>query len=70
MLNNEWGVSQGTWQRSPLTYAGRDATDNLPTYRITRVVGGPEGEIPLETYRSTIDLDQTWSLQVGVRLGF
>ena len=70
MLNNEWGVSQTTWQRSPLTYAGRDAVDNVPTYRLTRVVGGPGGEIPLETYRSIINLNQTWSLQIGVRFAF
>ena len=70
MLNNEWGVQQTTWQRSPLTYAGRDAETNMPTYRLTRVTGGPDGEIPSETYRSIFNLNQTWSAQVGVRLSF
>ncbi len=70
MLNSEWGVSETTWQRSPLTYAGRDATDNVPTYRLTRVTGGPEGEIPYETFRPIIDINQTWSLQLGVKFIF
>jgi hypothetical protein len=70
LLNNEWGVQKTTWQRSPLTYAGRDAETNMPTYRLTRVTGGPDGEIPSETYRSIFNLNQTWSAQVGVRLSF
>jgi hypothetical protein len=70
MLNSEWGVQQTAWIQSPLTYAGRDANTNLPTYRLTRVPGGPAGEIPQETYRSIISLNQTWSAQIGVRYMF
>ncbi len=70
MLNSEWGVQQLPWQSAPLTYAGRDKTTNQPTYRITRVTGGPEGEVPSQVYRYDIHINQTWSAQVGVRYSF
>ncbi len=70
LLNSEWGVQETVWQRSPLTYAGRNADTNLPNYRITRVTGGPNNEVPTETFRSVVSLNQTWSAQIGIRYSF
>ena len=70
LLNNEWGVQQTAWQTALLTYAGRDAATNLPTYRLNRVAGGPNGEVPTEVFRSLTNLGQTWSAQIGVRYSF
>ncbi len=70
LLNSEWGVQQTTWQRAPLTYAGRDEATNQPLYRISRVAGGPNNEVPTETFRSIFNLGQTWSAQIGVRYSF
>lgn len=75
LINSEWGVSDGFWNRAPLAFAGRDtdetsATFNQPLYRINRVQGGPEGEVPYETYRPFLNINQTWRAQIGIRFVF
>jgi hypothetical protein len=67
MLNSEWGVPQFAFQRSPLSYRGRD-TNNEPIYRLNTIPGTTD--FPTSTYRPSTSIGDTWRLQVGVRYLF
>ncbi len=73
LINSEWGVSENVWQSALLNYAGRDTdpdsgTYNQPLYRLN-TVPGTDG-LPSETYRTVININQTWRAQIGVRYHF
>ncbi len=67
MLNSEWGVPQFANQDNPLSYRGRNES-NEPVYRLTTVPG--TSEFPTETFRNSTSLSDTWRMQVGVRYIF
>ncbi len=67
LINSEWGVTESVWQSALLNYTGRNA-DNEPEYRLN-TVSGTTG-LPTETYRTVINIDQTWRAQVGIRYVF
>jgi hypothetical protein len=68
LINSEWGVSENVWQSAPINYVGRNSDTNLPEYRLN-TISGTTG-LPTETYRTVINIDQTWKAQVGVRYVF
>ncbi|NER10195.1 Carboxypeptidase regulatory-like domain-containing protein [Muriicola jejuensis] len=67
MLNSEWGVPQFAFQRSPLSYRGRNASDE-PIYRLNTIPGTTD--FPTSTFRPSTSIGDTWRLQVGVRYLF
>ncbi len=70
MINSEWGIDSTPWQRALLTYMERDEATNEPVYTINSVPGGPDGEVPSQTFRDIININQTWRAQLGVRYMF
>lgn len=68
LINSEWGVGEMVWQSALLNYAGRNAATNEPEYRLN-TVAGTDG-LPSETYRTIINIDQTWRAQIGIRYIF
>jgi hypothetical protein len=79
MINSEWGIENTIWQSAPLTYRGRNAETNEPTYSINVPSGlnslpgtGPELSAAFEenSYRRLVNINQTWKLQVGLRYIF
>ncbi|MGB5699399.1 TonB-dependent receptor domain-containing protein [Muriicola sp.] len=67
MLNSEWGVPQFAFQRTPLSFRGRNAS-NEPIYRLNTIPG--TSDFPTSTYRPSTSIGDTWRLQVGVRYLF
>jgi hypothetical protein len=76
LINSEWGVENTVWQSAPLTYRGRNAETNQPTYSINVPSGlnslpgtGPELDQAFRenSYRRLVNINQTWRLQVGIR---
>jgi len=70
LINSEWGIDSAPWQRALLTYMGRDENINEPLYALNSVPGGPDGEVPSQTFRDIININQTWRAQLGVRYMF
>ena len=66
IINNSWGVAPAFLTSTPLTFAGRDATTNKPTYTSTIVNGG----LLTNNITQGIGLANVWQMQVGVRYFF
>jgi hypothetical protein len=66
-LNSEWGVSQTSVQSSLMQYRGADANGNA-TFTVNNAVGTDTP--PTESFRRNINIDNTWSAQLGIRYIF
>lgn len=67
LINSEWGVSQTPVQSNLLQYRGPDAGGNA-TFTVNNAPGSDSA--PTESFRRNININQTWSAQVGVRYMF
>ncbi|MBK6266599.1 TonB-dependent receptor [Marivirga sp. S37H4] len=67
LLNSEWGVPDVSFQNNLLNYRGRDAS-NEPIYRANFVSGTTD--FPIESYRFSTSLANTWRGQIGIRYIF
>jgi hypothetical protein len=67
LINSEWGVTQTAAQASLLQYRGADANGNA-TFTLNNA---PGSDAPAtESYRKNININNTWSAQVGIRYIF
>lgn len=64
LLNNEWGVTKSPVQNNPMVYRGADANGNARFTVANEIVSGAE------SFRQNININNTWSAQVGVRYLF
>jgi hypothetical protein len=67
MINSEWGVTQTAVQSSLLQYRGSDANGNA-TFTVNNASGTDAP--PTESFRKNININNTWSAQVGIRYLF
>ncbi|CAN5440092.1 carboxypeptidase regulatory-like domain-containing protein [soil metagenome] len=65
LINNEWGVSRVPVQTNPLQYNGPDNNGNA-TFTVAEVISSPDAE----SFRQNININNTWSAQLGVRYLF
>ncbi len=66
VVNNSWGVSPAFLTSTPLTFAGRDATTNKPTYTSTIVNGG----LLTNNVTQNFGINYVWQMQIGLRYSF
>lgn len=71
LLNDEWGVgNQSTMNFNPLTLDVVDATTGVPKYKLaTQVINGST-ELVKNSFTKSINLDNVWQAQIGVRYIF
>lgn len=67
MLNSEWGVAPTTVQRNLMNFAGLDGDGN-PRLTLNNQPGTTD--FPEMSFRPNININQTWSAQVGFRIIF
>lgn len=69
LLNNAWGVGNQTTTNSPLSVA-TIAADGTPSYRLaTQVINGST-ELLRDSFVKSINLDNVWQAQIGLRYIF
>lgn len=66
VVSSGWGVSPNILTSTPLTFAGRDATTNKPTYTTTIVNGGPLTNNNTQSF----GLGSVFQMQIGARYTF
>ncbi|MFZ4426298.1 MAG: carboxypeptidase regulatory-like domain-containing protein [Saprospiraceae bacterium] len=71
MLNSDWNVNQTVIQTRPLSYAGVNAADGVPQFRMATITGS-DGKPKLldRTFQYTASLGDIWQAQIGVRYIF
>lgn len=73
MINNKWGVSTISTTTSPLTIASTDA-NGLPSYKLaTQVVtvdGVKQTILIRDSFVKSINIDNVWQAQIGIRYIF
>lgn len=67
MINSEWGVAPTTVQRNLLNFEGLDGNGN-PQFTVNNQSG--TDNFPEVSFRPNININQTWSAQVGFRVIF
>jgi len=71
MVNNEFGVSQRVTAPQLLNFVSRDATTNVPTFRLaTQRLTDGSTILARDTYQYNSSVFDVWSAQLGIRYIF
>lgn len=74
MLNSKWGVMQNMTSANNgaiLRYEGTQQGTNTPIYSMPKIKDANDNSVyPTQTFTTTYNPSQTWSMQIGIRYKF